>query len=46
LLRKAQWHLREGFTTDSCGGSSGFALPLKRRGAPDSLLADQRDRLT
>jgi len=46
LHRKDQWHVGEGFAADSCGGSSGFALPLRRRGAPDSLLADQRDRHT
>jgi hypothetical protein len=41
LLRKSQWQPEEGLTADSCGGSSGFDPPLKRRIAPDSLLADQ-----
>jgi len=43
---KAQWRKREGLAADSCGGSFGFASPLTRRGAPNSLLADQRDRRT
>ena len=46
LHGKVQWHVREGLTADSCGGSSGLASPLKRRSAPDSLLADQRDQRT
>jgi hypothetical protein len=41
LLRKSQWQPGEGLAADSCGGSSGFDLPWKRRIAPDSLLADQ-----
>ena len=28
-MSKTQWHVREGFAADSCGGSSGFAVPLK-----------------
>ena len=36
LHGKTQWHVREGFAADSCGGKSGFALPLKRRSALDS----------
>ena len=46
LHGKAQWHVREGLAADSCGRSSGLALPWKRRSAPDSLLADQRDQHT
>jgi hypothetical protein len=45
-MHKAQWQLEEGFAADSCGGSSGFDSPWERRIAPDSLLADQRDRRT
>jgi hypothetical protein len=41
LHGKAQWHVREGLAADSCGRSSGLALPWKRPSAPDSLLADQ-----
>src|SRR5262249_54082553 len=42
----AQWQLEEGLAADSCGGSSGFDWPARRPIAPDSLLADQRDRRT
>jgi hypothetical protein len=41
LLRKSQWQPEEGLAADSCGGSSGFDPPWKRRIAPDSLLPDQ-----
>jgi len=44
---KAQWHVGDGLTADSCGGSSRFDLPSgQRQVAPDSLLAGQRDRHT
>jgi hypothetical protein len=46
LMHKAQWQPEEGLAADSCGGSSGFDSPPKWRIAPDSLLADQRDRRT
>src|SRR2546422_3963098 len=38
LAHKGQWHTEEGLAADSCGGSSGFASPPKRRIAPDSLF--------
>ncbi len=38
LSHKAQWQTEEGLAADSCGGSSGFDSPPKRRIAPDSLL--------
>src|SRR5262249_62253164 len=39
----AQWQLEEGLAADSCGGSSGFASPSKRRTAPDSPSPRQPD---
>ena len=38
-MRETQWHVGDGLTADSCGGSSGFDLRLNApQFAPDSLL--------
>jgi hypothetical protein len=39
LQRKTQWHVGDGLTADSCGGSSGFEMRQNApQIAPDSLL--------
>ena len=46
LRGKVQWHVEKGSPPTVAGAAPDLPRPLKRRGAPDTPLADQRDRRT